>query len=334
MQTLLADRFGRQFNYLRISLTEACNFRCVYCTPAQGLPVLPPSHCLTREEIVRFVKVAARVGIRRVRLTGGEPLLRADLVEIVRDLKKIPDIRDVSITTNGSLLAPKLAALKEAGLNRINFSLDSLDPERFKKITLSDAYREVMEAAFQALKLGFEVKLNMVVLSDLTEEEVVRFVGLARDYPLEVRFLEFMPLCGEMWDADKVLPIAEVRRRVFAHFNLEELARGDDVAQTYRISGGKGKVGFIASLTESFCDQCSRMRLTADGRIRPCLFSEEEVSVKDLLRNQASDENLLEAMRRAAHLKPRGNQFREKPFQAGEEVLAAAALPRIRQIGG
>lgn len=332
----LFDSFGRRINYLRISLTDLCNFRCIYCLPTGGLPVLPKSQLLTRSEIVRFVKIIGRVGITRIRLTGGEPLLRPDLLDIVKSLKEIKTVKDLSITTNGSRLKQLLGPLKEAGLDRINISLDSLNPKRFHEITRSHAYRPVLEAIFSALEMGFPVKLNLVAVKGLTVEEIIRFVTLACKYPFEVRFLEFMPLAGDAWTKDRFLPMAFIRSVVREHFELEpDGARGEQVAETFKIRGGKGKVGFIASLTESFCDRCSRMRLSSDGNLFPCLFSETQVSVRRLLRENASDEDILAAVREAARLKPRGNWFREHPYRGDfEHEWDPLAMPFIHNLGG
>lgn len=315
----LVDAFGRRHHYLRISLTDLCNFQCVYCTPAEGYPTMPPSQFLTKQEILRFVKVIGRLGVHKVRLTGGEPLLRKDILDIVSALKSIESVKDLSLTTNGSRLKEYLRPLKEAGLDRLNISLDSLDALRFKAITLTDAYEEVMASVLAALEHGFPVKLNMVALQGLTRKEIVQFTRLAVEYPLEVRFLEFMPLCGTGWQEDLVLPIQEVRKIILGDFDLDdEEPRLDHVAQTFRIRGGKGKVGFIGSLTEPFCGQCSRLRLTADGRIRPCLFSDQEVPVRELLRRNASEEEIVAAIRQALFKKPAGNPFCEKPFEYSE----------------
>jgi cyclic pyranopterin phosphate synthase len=327
----LLDSYGREIRSLRISLTELCNFRCVYCT-TPSIPILPSSHYLTRPEVTRFVRIALSLGIEKVRLTGGEPLLREDLVDIVHSLKEV-GVPDLSITTNGSRLAPMLDGLKKAGLDRINISLDSISAERFREITLVDAFREVMKVVFLALEAGFPVKLNMVALKGLTSAEILEFVGLAKKWPLDVRFLEFMPLCGESWAPNLVVPIAEIRSIVQEHFDLEELPRWDAPAQTFRLVSGKGKVGFIGSLTESFCNQCSRIRLTADGNIRPCLFSEVQVPVKKLLREGAPDEAIEAAFWEAARIKPAGNVFREKPFDPSEIEMRGAG-PAIRKIGG
>ena len=334
----LTDSFGRKIDYLRVSLTDRCNFRCVYCVPPQGMPFMQPCEVLAAGEIVRAIRIFAEMGIRRVRLTGGEPLLREDIVEIVRSIKKIGLIEDLSVTTNGSLLEPLLAPLKEAGLDRLNISLDSLDPKRFQSITLSDSYDKVYCATRAALAFGFPVKLNMVVLKGLRDEEIISFVKLAQRYPLEVRFLEFMPLCGEGWDPDFVLPISEVKKVVFREFEMTaDEPKSGQVAQTFTLSGTGGKVGFIASLTESFCDQCSRIRLTANGRIRPCLFSDVEVSLGGLLRDGASDEEIKESIKLAVAMKPAGNAYRDRPFDPTDDEWsrkAASNAAVMRRIGG
>lgn len=320
MTTSLVDSYRRKITYLRVSLTDACNFKCIYCVPPGVSSSMKPSCYLNREQIVRFVHLACSVGIERVRLTGGEPLLRHDIVEIIRDIKKETTVKDLSITTNGSRLQPFLKPLKAAGLDRINISLDSLDPERFKQVTLSHLYRQVIESTYDALEIGFPVKLNMVALKGLSAEEIIRFVQLAFDYPLEVRFLEFMPLCGSGWSSELVVPIADIRSIIRERFFLkEETDRKDQAAQTFSITGGKGKVGFIGSLTESFCDQCSRIRMTADGKLRPCLFSEVEVPLGHLLRQNAGDEEIIAALREAVRIKPAGNQFRNRPFKEQDQ---------------
>ena len=315
MKKTLQDSYGRTIDYLRVSLTDACNFRCVYCVSPGNTEKIEPDSILTREEILRFVGLAASLGVRRIRLTGGEPLLRTDILDIVRRIKSLGLIEDLSITTNGSRLRPLLKPLKEAGLDRLNISLDALDPDRFKKITLSAAFFEVERAFYEAVAMGFPVKLNVVAVKGLTYQEVLKFVLIAKNNPVEVRFLEFMPLCGEAWDADLVIPVSAIKKMCQEHLNLiPDEERGNRVAETYRVEGGQGKIGFIGSLTESFCDQCSRIRITADGKIKPCLFSDVEVSVGGLLKKSASDDEILQALRQAAAIKPAGNMFREEPF--------------------
>jgi molybdenum cofactor biosynthesis protein A len=331
----LVDSFGRRIDNLRISLTDRCNFRCVYCMPPEGLPMLNKSRFLTTEQIVRFVRIVGGVGVSRYRLTGGEPLLRTDICDVVRALKGVPTVAELSVTTNGSRLAELAAPLREAGLDRVNVSLDSVDKRRFQTVTLSAQYDRVRRGIQAALDVGFPVKLNMVILKGLPDEEILEFVQLAVDNDIEVRFLEFMPLCGEGWEADLVYPISRVRDIVRAHFPLEPQYRGNRTAETYEISEGPGKVGFIASLSEPFCETCSRMRLTADGRIRPCLFSDYEVSIGELLANGAGDDEVLAAIRTAVANKPKGNQFVDNPFGAEEEDgTRVSGGPFIRTVGG
>lgn len=333
---MFVDSFGRRPSYLRLSLTQRCNFGCVYCVPREGLPTVLDRLALTREEILRLVSLVVPRGINKVRLTGGEPLLRRDVVDIVRGLKRITGLNDLSLTTNGSLLAALVKPLQAAGLDRVNISLDRLNPKRFTEITGSQLYERVLAGAFAALQAGLRVKLNMVVLRDLCERDICDFVDLALRYPIEVRFLEFMPLCGEAWDTQSFWPIHEVRRMVKEKFLLsKELPRGDEVAQTFKLLKGQGSVGFIGSVSESFCENCTRLRLTVDGNIRPCLFSDLEFPLGSLLKNQATDAEILAVVETAIAQKPRGNQFFETPFDGvGSVPAVASATPLIHHIGG
>lgn len=323
METVLQDSYGRVVDYLRISVTDACNFRCVYCIPPNQNKQIRTEKILTREQIVRFIRLAASLGVKRVRLTGGEPLMRPDILDIVRSIKELGIIDDLSITTNGSRLSSLLAPLKRAGLDRLNISLDTLDAARFKNVTLSDAFFEVEKAFYQAVSMGFPVKLNIVAIKGLTYHEILRFVEMAIVHPIEVRFLEFMPLCGESWNADLVIPISSIKKICEEHFELvSEGERGNRVAETYFVRGGQGKLGFIGSLTESFCDQCSRIRITADGKIKPCLFSDVEVPIGELLMRDAPDAELLGALRKAVQIKPAGNMFHGAPFRKDTDYAA------------
>jgi cyclic pyranopterin phosphate synthase len=332
---LLADSFGRCVRTVRVSLTDHCNFRCVYCMPPEGLPYLDKSKYLTAAEIARFVRVASALGVTHCRLTGGEPLLRRDVVDIVRMLKDIDTLHEVSMTTNGSLL-PRLAGpLRHAGLDRLNISLDSLDPARFEEVTLVSQHDRVMDGIDAARAVGFPMKINVVAISGMRDDEVFDFVQLAIDHDTDVRFLEFMPLCGSGWEADRVYPIAAVRRLVASRYALHELPRGDRPAQLFSIEGGRGRVGFIASLSEPFCSDCSRMRLTADGRIRPCLFSDVEHPIAALLRGDADDNEVAAAIRAAVWKKPWGSEFSGTPFKKGESTKRRTTeAPLIRTLGG
>jgi cyclic pyranopterin phosphate synthase len=248
----LRDRYGRRVATLRISLTDHCNFRCVYCMPPEGLPHVDGHRYLSAAEVERFVRLAARMGVARVKLTGGEPLIRPDIVDIARVIRSIDGIDELSLTTNAVRLPELAAPLRDAGLDRVNISLDSLDSERFAEITRVDQLDRVWAGIDAAIQVGFPVKINVVVLHDMTKAEIVRFAETAAEYDIDVRFLEFMPLCGSAWEGSRVYPIAEVRDAVRERFDLIETTRGDRPAQTFDIAGGRGRVGFIASLTLAY----------------------------------------------------------------------------------
>ena len=330
----LIDSFGRRVTTLRISLTDRCNFRCVYCMPPEGLPVMPTSHYLTVDEIARFVRVVGRLGVTHYRLTGGEPLLRKEVVEIVAALRRIATVRELSVTTNGSSLASLAGPLRAAGLDRINVSLDSLDPDHFAHITRYSHYDRIREGIETALGCGFPVKLNVVVMRGISDTEILAFARLAVEDDMEVRFLEFMPLCGSGWRPDLVYPIDRVRSTIAQHYEMKELPRGSRPAQVFSLGGGRGHVGFIAPLSEPFCENCSRIRISADGNIRPCLFSDFEVSIGHLLKANAPDDQLANVIRQAVANKPAGSQFADQPYQETGTDRTYKAGPFIRSIGG
>ena len=330
----LVDRFGRRVSTLRVSLTDHCNFRCVYCMPPEGVPYMPKSNYLSIEEIARVVRLAGDMGVTRYRLTGGEPLLRPDVVAIVERLRAIETVVELSMTTNASLLERFAVPLREAGLDRLNISLDSLDEERFTAVARSAQYQRVRDGIEAAIDAGFPVKINIVVMAGMSEREIVDFVELAVARELEVRFLEFMPLCGSAWEAGRVLPIERVRAIVQEHFAIRALPRVDEPAQAFTIAGSTARVGFIAPLSEPFCENCSRIRISADGHIRPCLFSDVEFDLRPLVGDDTCDEELAAAIRRAVWDKPAGSQFKDQPFRAGTNGSWSAAGPLIRNIGG
>lgn len=331
----LTDSFGRRIASVRVSLTDRCNFRCVYCTPADGFAVAPSSEYLTKDEVVRLVRLLASRGVTRVRLTGGEPLLRRDIVEIVRAVRAVDTIDDLSITTNASRLEGFAEPLRAAGLDRVNVSLDSLDPVRFNQVVRAEQYERVRAGIDASLRAGFPTKVNVVVLRGISDEEVFGFVRMAVDNDIEVRFLEFMPLCGDGWEASQVYPIGEVRDLVRRRYDLDELPRGDGTAQVFAVAGGRGRVGFIGSLSEPFCESCSRIRISADGKIRPCLFSDYEVELKSLMRSGAGDDELTGAIVTAVANKPAGNQFIDVPFDEQDSSRRRIETgPFIRSVGG
>ncbi len=330
----LWDGHGRRVRTLRVSLTDRCNFSCRYCLPPEGLERTAGADFLTPAEVARVVRITASLGVTRYRLTGGEPLVRRDIVAVVSLLRDVQGVRELSMTTNGSRLAELAVPLRRAGLDRINVSLDSLDAARFARVCGAKAYARVRDGIEAALSAGFPVKINVVVLRDMPEHEIIAFVDLARDRRVEVRFLEFMPLCGTGWERDAVYPIPEVQAVVEGRFALRELPRDDAPARTYEIQGG-GRVGFISPLSDPFCTTCSRIRLSADGRLRPCLFSDYALDLGARLRAGATDGELADAVRLAVRNKSRGSAFSEEPFAGMDAAaLAASAGPPIRTIGG
>lgn len=331
MKPNLVDRFGRTLDYLRISLTDRCNFRCKYCMPPEGIRLIEKSKILSFEEIIKVAKNFLALGGKRIRLTGGEPLLRKNIEELVSNLAELKPELDLALTTNGTLLEPLLPSFKKAGLKRINISLDSLQEKRFAEVTFSTEFQKVLAAIFASLEYGFITKVNVVAMHGLTQEEMRNFAELAYNYPLEVRFIEFMPLCGTGWHPEWSLPIKAVRETIQETYHLRPLARGTEVAQSYQLQGGKGTLGFIASMTEHFCDSCSRLRLSADGKLHPCLFSKKEIDIKTALRKQASDRELQEIIAHAVKQKPAGHEYRDNPLAYQQQL---PQMPHIRSIGG
>lgn len=341
-KNLLTDSYGRRVNYLRVSLTEQCNFRCLYCVPQEGFNSSHSESNLPTEALIRFVRVAAGMGIHRIRLTGGEPLLRRDLPEIISEISQIPQIQDLSLTTNGYFLKSMASALRKSGLNRINLSLDSLEVRRFHQMTRSEGYRRVWEGLAAALDEGIPVKINVVILKGLNEGEILPFTEFALEHGLPVRFLEFMPLCGSGWNQDLVYPVAEMRDQVSRRYHMTEEARGDAPAQTFRISDGRrwGRVGFIGPLSEPFCDTCSRIRLTAGGNIQPCLFSGEQFPIAEAMAAGVNDLELAVLLQQAVWQKSRGSKYFDWEVSGREESYLEAYQgresenPLIHHLGG
>lgn len=315
----MKDHFGRTIDYLRISLTDRCNFRCIYCMPEEGVASLPHEQILRIEEIARLIRIAAGLGIRSVRLTGGEPLVRKGVVDLVREASSTPGIENVSLTTNGVLL-PKMAdELKRAGLSRVNISLDTLDPAQFEYVTRRGKLQQTLDGIEAALEAGFDpVKINAVTVRSLNQDYLA-FARLSVDRPLHVRFIEYMPVgesagvhgCG--WGPEDVVPNEEVLasiNRAACEAGLPALVPvGDDgplgwgPARYWRFPGAEGTVGFISAMSNHFCSQCNRVRLTADGKLRPCLFSDVELDVRDALRT-GDDEGVRGTFSKVLRIKP------------------------------
>ncbi len=311
----LVDGYGRVHRDLRISVTDRCNFRCTYCMPAEGLAWLPRADVLTFEELERVARLLVeRHGIRSIRLTGGEPTVRAHLPELVRQLAALPV--DLALTTNGATLADVAVELAAAGLRRVNVSLDSLQPERFAALTRRDALSDVLAGIDAALAAGLApVKVNAVVLAGVNDDEVLDLAAYGRDRGVQVRFIEFMPLDADgAWRPDLVVPQAAIVERIHAVFPLEPVTRGSEPAARFRYLDGAGEVGVIPSVTAPFCEQCDRLRLTADGQLRSCLFSVEDHDLRGLLRGGASDDELSDAIEGCVAAKWRGHAINQVHF--------------------
>ncbi len=295
-----------QINYLRVSITDRCNLRCFYCTPWGGWQKLPCQEILRYEELLRLARVAAGVGIRKIRVTGGEPLVRKGALDFIRRLRQVPGIEEVCLTTNGVHLAELAAELYATGLRHLNLSLDSLRRERYREFTGQDHFGDVLAGLTRALALGFNpIKINCVVLKDLNDDELLDFALLTREHPFQVRFIEFMPTVEEGRWRRHFLPMAEVRRRLEALGPLEPISSSATAgpARTFRVRGFKGELGFISSVSDHHCPTCNRLRLTAAGWLRPCLFAAPELDIKGPLRQGASDEALARLFREAIRLK-------------------------------
>ncbi len=314
----LIDSFGRVHNNLRISVTDRCNIRCFYCMPAENVVFMDRGELLTFEEIERVVRVGASLGITKVRLTGGEPLVRRELHRLIEQLVAVDGIEDIGLTTNGVLLAEQAAALRAAGLESVNISLDALSAEKFRQITRRDLFEKVMRGIDAARAAGFRIKINAVAIRGLSEDELVPFGQLARETGMEVRFIEFMPL-----DADNAWQRGQV---LFGHEILSTLSKGirplrpltttdaSAPATQFEFDDGIGRIGLIASVSQPFCRSCNRFRMTAEGRLRNCLFSHEESDIRPLLRGNGDDEAIAQAMLASIAAKREGHEINNAKF--------------------
>ena len=323
----LVDGHGRPIGDVRVSVTDRCNFRCQYCMPAEGLPWLERSALLSYEEIERIVRLLAAMGVHDVRLTGGEPLVRRELWRLVEKLSALDDVHDLSLTTNGYLLERQVGDLVRAGLKRINVSLDALAPDRFFQLTRRDSLQQVLDglAAAQRHPELRPIKVNVVALRDFTEAEVVRFAEFARTEPYVVRFIEFMPLDADRtWSRDRVLPNEEVRAMIDAVYPLEPVGRErHGTSRRWRFADGTGEIGFISPVSEPFCGDCNRIRITAEGMLRTCLFSMHETDLREPLRTGASDEELEALVRAAVWRKELKHHVGEPGFRQPARTMSA-----------
>jgi GTP 3',8-cyclase len=323
----LRDGHGRLIGDLRVSVTDRCNFRCQYCMPAEGLPWLERAEILTFEEIARLVGLVAAMGVHDIRLTGGEPLVRRDFPRLAAMLAELPEVHDLSVTTNGYLLERDAEALVRAGIDRFNVSVDSLQQDRFYELTRRDALPQVLRGLdlLATFPEAHPIKINAVAIRGFTEDEAIPFAELARRSPYVVRFIEYMPLDADhAWTADQVLTGAETRAAIHAVYPLEREPREPHAtARVYRFADGHGKIGFINPVSEPFCGDCNRIRLTADGRLRTCLFSLNETDLRGPLRAGADDDELEQIIRDAVWRKELKHHVGEPGFIQPARTMSA-----------
>ncbi|MBI4386967.1 MAG: GTP 3',8-cyclase MoaA [Elusimicrobia bacterium] len=323
----MTDPFHRRIDYLRLSVTDRCNLRCLYCLPPQGFNGSPAAELLSDEEIARIVSIGIRLGIDKIRITGGEPLVRHGIVELVHELARLPGLKDISLSTNGVLLAELAKSLRAAGLSRVNVSLDTLNRDRFKRITRFGELDDALEGLQAALAAGLSpVKVNVVVMKNLNSDEIEDFVALARRLPVHVRFIELMPI-GEsgFFSKERWLPLEEIQKRCGVLEPLDDTAspKGFGPAVYYKSPGALGTIGFIGALSCNFCRRCNRLRLTSAGRLLPCLASEQGENLGRALRSGATDNDLAGIIRKTVHEKPEQHHMGPEQNKMREAFMCA-----------
>ena len=323
----LIDNFNRHINYLRISVTDRCNLRCVYCMPKEGLSQIGHDDVLRYEEILRIARIAAKKGISKIRITGGEPLVRKNIISLVSDINNINGIEDISITTNGVLLKKCAAQLKKAGLKRINISLDSLEKNKYSEITRGGNLDDVLKGITEAKINGFNpIKINFVPLKGINDNEIATIAKLTMERPVHIRFIEFMPVnVKNKWNNDHYIPSEKIKKGLEEIAPLLSVERDEHTgpARMFKFQNAKGQIGFISPLSNHFCDSCNRLRLTADGKLRTCLFSDNETDLKTPLRNGCSDNELEEIITTAILNKPEKHKVLDPSFEKCHRGMSA-----------
>ena len=335
--TKLIDKYNRQINYLRISVTDRCNLRCVYCMPAGGISHKPHQEILSFEQIYKFVRVAAGLGIEKVRITGGEPLIRKDLPLLIAQLKTIGGLKEIALTTNGMNLSEYAFILKKSGLDRINVSLDSLDADKFQEITRGGSLKAVLKGIDSALEAGFpSLKINTVLLKGFNSDEILSFAGLTKARPINARFIEYMPTDFNYFSYNELFFSAQEAKTLCS--GLGELkpldGAGGATARIFRLEGFCGSLGFISAVSQPFCSSCNKLRLTSDGRIRNCLHSSRTLNLKALLDRNASEEELEQLIKEAVFLKPRAHNLAKPSGLADTSLDSESDNFSMCQIGG
>jgi len=326
---ILADKFGRKFNYLRLAVNEACNLRCIYCMPAEGLKFKPAQHLLQVGEILRILEISAELGINKIRFTGGEPLLNPYLPQLIKTAASINSIKSVNITSNGLLLKEKAAILKKSGLNGLNISLDTLQEKKYEKITRRNEFSRVIQGLSEAKSSNFSsLKINVVVMKGFNDDELLDFVELSREYPLTVRFIELMPFDShQIWKTGKFFSADHIMEKLINSFPNLNAAEGTKTEhRVYQLPGYAGKIAVIPSFSRNICGACNRLRITADGKIRNCLFAHNEFDLLNLMRDGGTDREISELLKKAMWVKKKNGWLAQK---TGEELR-----PSMAQIGG
>src|SRR3989304_7377961 len=312
---MLIDTQNRVINYFRVSVTDRCNLRCIYCMSRDGVDMKARSEILSFEELEKIISVAAKSGVSKVRITGGEPLIRKGLIDFISRISKISEIKDLSMTTNGILLKENVFALKEAGLQRVNVSLDTLDPQKYREITENGEIERVWDGIFEAERAGLlPVKINLVVVRGLNDNELCDFSQLTRKYQYDIRFIEYMPVgATNYWSREKFMSSSEILERISKKLGeLTPLETSNHSPATYfKLSNSKGRIGVISPISNHFCSSCNKLRLTSDGRLRACLFSDDEVDLKAILRSNCSAENINNLLKEAVLRKPKDHNLKE-----------------------
>ena len=323
----LIDGMGRTIVNLRISVTDRCNFRCTYCMPADNVEFMDRSNLLSFEEIQRVAQIVSRMGINRLRLTGGEPLMRKNLPVLIKMLSEVDGIDDIAMTTNAYFLKDQAQSLKDAGLKRLNVSLDALDPKKFRDVNRRDCLQSVLDGLDTARKVGFKsIKINAVAVRNFSETEIMSLIEMGRSDGFEIRFIEFMPLDSDkVWERDKVLFGHEIVNMIKENYELVPIDNSLEIgpASEYNFADGKGKIGIITAVSNPFCDHCNRIRMTADGKLRTCLFSTEETNLKELIRSGATDKTIIETLKQAVLVKEPGHKINLDDFERPNRAMHA-----------
>ncbi|MEO9513204.1 MAG: GTP 3',8-cyclase MoaA [Flavobacteriaceae bacterium] len=327
----LQDTFDRTIDYVRIAVTDRCNLRCFYCMPKEGIPYEPKRHLLSYEEIGRLLKVLGDLGFKKVRFTGGEPFLRKDFMKLLENTAQLNDYKSIHITSNGTLLQKHIPKLKELGITNINLSIDSLNKERFHKITRRDDFDKVMRTFHMLIDHGFKIKLNAVIMKGINEQDIIPLAELAKDYPVDVRFIEEMPFNGGYKENLEMYSAHDIHSDLKAHYSkLESLpSEHGDTASLLSVKGYKGNIGLIAAFSRTFCNTCNRLRISSKGEIKSCLYDDGVFNIRDYMRSGVSDEELAEKFREIVRLKPKNGFEAEKLRKTPQK-----AMQSMSSIGG